>query len=235
MNERVAQELLALNHRFYEQFAAPFSDSRARPQPGFHELLKWLPRPCERLLDVGCGAGRLGRFVRQQYDLGEYVGVDFSSRLLELAKSEGEGVFEQRDLAAAGCLNGLGAFEAIACLATLQHIPGRENRQRLVTEMAQHLRPDGRLLLSNWQFLDSERQRKKLAPWSQVGLADNEVEANDYLMTWQREGSGLRYVSYIDGEEVLALVSSAGLSVVKEFHSDGREGNLNLYTICERV
>lgn len=235
MDERVTQELLALNHRFYQQFAAPFSSSRARPQRGFYELLNWLPKPCKRLLDVGCGDGRLGRFVRQQSEVGAYVGVDFSSELLELARADGQGVFEQRNLSEAGCLKGTGEFEAIACLATLQHIPGRENRQRLVMEMAQHLRPDGRLMLSNWQFLDNERQRKKLASWSQIGLDDSDVERDDYIMTWQREGFGLRYVCYIDSQEVLALVSLAGLEVANEFRSDGREGDLNLYTICGRV
>jgi 2-polyprenyl-3-methyl-5-hydroxy-6-metoxy-1,4-benzoquinol methylase len=235
MDEKVRQRLLEVNHHFYQRFAAPFSNSRARPQNGFYELVKWLPRPCKRLLDVGCGNGRLGRFLRQQSAIDGYVGVDFSSELLELAAAGGQGAFEQRDLSASSCLNGLGEFDAIACLATLQHIPGRENRRRLVAEMAEHLGPDGRLVLSNWQFLYNERQRRKLVEWSQIGLNGSDVESDDYLMTWKREGSGLRYVCYLDSEEVLALVSLAGLTVLKEFHSDGREGNLNLYTICARV
>jgi 2-polyprenyl-3-methyl-5-hydroxy-6-metoxy-1,4-benzoquinol methylase len=235
MDERVAQELLALNHRFYQRFAAPFASSRSRPQPGYSELLKWLPQPCKRLLDVGCGDGRLERFIRERRVIDEYVGVDFSSELLEMASADGSGVFKQRDLSAPGSLRDTGAFDAIACLATLQHIPGRERRQRLVVEMAQHLKPEGRVLLSNWQFLESERQRSKLAEWSQMGLHDADVEPGDYLMTWRREGFGLRYVSYIDSSEILALATKAGLVVLHEFRSDGREGNLNLYTICVRL
>lgn len=235
MEERVVQELLALNHSFYQRFAAPFAASRSRPQPGFHELVKWITEPCERLLDVGCGDGRLGRFVRQEREVGEYVGVDFSSGLLALAGAAGPGLFKERDLSAPDCLDGTGEFDTIVCLATLQHIPGLENRQRLVLEMAQHLRPNGRLLISNWQFMDNERQRNKVVAWSRIGLDESDVEPGDYLLTWKREGYGLRYVSYIDCDEVLALVSTAGLVVDQEFRSDGREGDLNLYTICSPV
>ena len=235
MDDKTVQKLLALNQRFYRKFAVPFSDSRSRPQQGFYELLKWLPIPCERLLDVGCGDGRLGRFVRQEGTLGEYVGLDFSSELLELAELDEQSVFLERDLCEPGSLEGTGEFDAVACLATLQHIPGRGNRRRLVAEMAQHLATNGRLLLSNWQFPNSKRQRRKMVAWSEIALDEGDVEYNDYLLTWRREGFGLRYVSYIDSDEVADLVGWSGLSVVKEFYSDGREGNLNLYTVCERV
>ena len=69
--------------------------------------------------------------------------------------------------------------------------------------------------------------------WSRIGLSADEVEKNDYLLSWQRSGYALRYVCYIDAEEMATLAKNAGLSVVSQFRSDGREGNLNLYTILQ--
>ena len=227
----VADRLLGLNRAFYRKLSGPFARSRARPQPGFHALLGHLPQPCPRLLDVGCGEGRLGRFLQTHEAIGEYVGVDFSPHLLARAQESVVGTFKVCDIARPGCLQGLATFPAVACLAVLQHIPLRANRLRLLQEMAQHLAPQGVLLLSTWQFMDSERQRRKIVDWSEIGLTSDDVEAGDYLLTWQGGGFGLRYVCLIDEEEIDTLSRDAGLQIVHQFRSDGKEGNLNLYTI----
>ena len=234
MHPEVASQLLTLNRTFYEKVAKPFSETRAQPQPGFRLLLDYLPQSKVRLLDVGCGQGRLGQYLRERNRLEQYVGVDFSPSLLEEAKENVEGIFLLRDLTKPDSLKGLAPFNVIASLAVLQHIPGRSNRISLLEEMRKHLLPGGHIFLSTWQFLDSERQRRKIRDWGLVDLSPDEVDENDYLLTWNRGGSALRYVSFIDEAEMTALAIAAGLEIVKGYRSDGREGNLNLYTILRR-
>lgn len=232
MDKTVVERLLALNRDFYRQFADPFVETRARPQEGFFKLLDFLPQSEGHLLDVGCGEGRFGRFTLENGLASRYTGVDFSAEMLQAARELSEsGEFHKRDLSRSNCLAGMGTFELISCLATMQHIPGRQNRLRLLQEMADHLTPDGRIVLSNWQFLDSDRQRRKMTPWQQVGISKKDVEQNDYLLSWQRGGQGYRYVAFIDSDETLALAETAGLRCLVQFRSDGREGDLNLYTI----
>jgi hypothetical protein len=129
----------------------------------------------------------------------------------------------------------LGLYDCMTCLAVLQHIPGRKQRIRLLTEMATHLASAGRLILSTWQFLTSERQRRKIVGWSEVGLSLDEVEENDYLLTWRKDGLGFRYVCYIDEAEVADLANAAGLALQAMFRADGQEGNLNLYAVLSRA
>jgi len=87
MDEAVARRLVALNEAFYERFAAPFAASRATPPPGFERLLTYLPAAPSRVLDVGCGDGRFGRFLRGRDPAIDpttgYTGVDFSTRILK--------------------------------------------------------------------------------------------------------------------------------------------------------
>ena len=64
-----------------------------------------------------------------------------------------------------------------------------------------------------------------------ANLSESDVEPGDYLLTWQREGSGFRYVSAIGAEETAYLASAAGMRETIQFRSDGREGYLNLYTV----
>lgn len=232
MNEAVVDQLLALNREFYRQFAQPFVETRATPQQGFFKLLDYLPRAEGHLLDVGCGDGRFGRFALAHQLAGQYTGLDFSSDMLQAARQIMETAeFYERDMSQPNCLEGLGQFQLISCLAAMQHIPDWKNRLRLLQEMAAHLSEDGRIILSNWQFLDSERQRRKITDWGRIGLTEDEVDNNDYLLTWKRGGTGYRYVCFIDELETERLAETAGLRCLNQFRSDGREGDLNLYSI----
>jgi tRNA (uracil-5-)-methyltransferase TRM9 len=233
MREQVRQQLLALNRAFYGRLALPFARSRSRPQLGWSRLAGYLPEPCPAFLDVGCGDGRFGRFLLAQQRIGRYTGVDFSAELLAEARRATAGDFYERDLSDPEALTGLGNYAAIGCLSTLQHLPGRSRRLHLLQEMSRHLLPGGRILLANWQFLNNPRQRRKVVPWEEAGLTPADVELDDFLLSWQREGYGLRYVCLIDAAETAALAGESGLLVVDQFRSDGREGDLNLYTVLQ--
>ena len=234
MKAEVAQKLLALNREFYDALAQPFAETREAPQPGFDRLRAALPiAPCN-VLDVGCGNGRFGHYLQQNNALDHYVGVDFSSELLAHAALRVPGDYFQRDLSQPGCLDGLIENDVVACLAVLQHIPGFENRLRLLREMRERMRENGRIFLSTWQFMNSERQRRKLRDWAEIGLTAADMSPNDHLLTWQRDGFGLRYVCFVDETETAKLAESAGLRILDQFRSDGQEGDLNLYTVLAR-
>ena len=231
MEPQTAQRLLDLNRDFYSGFAGSFAQTRAAPQPGFTRLLDFLPDPCHTVVDIGCGNGRFGLFLQSNDREISYTGVDFTDDLLQMAAAAITGTFLTRDISRPGFLQEQGQFDLGVCLATLQHIPGKANRVTVLREMADHLVENGRIFLSNWQFAHSARQRRKIVTWEEVGLQPDDVEPGDYLLTWQRDGRGLRYVHLIDDEETAALAAEASLRVVAMYRSDGREGDLNLYSI----
>ncbi|HSM57728.1 MAG TPA: class I SAM-dependent methyltransferase [Candidatus Sulfomarinibacteraceae bacterium] len=233
MRSDVVERLLEINENFYAGLARPFARTRARPQPGFERLLDYVPVGPGRLLDLGCGEGRFGRFFLAHFPAVDYVGVDASAPLLERAHQTLPGRFYQRNLMDEGALRGLGRFDVVSLLAVLQHIPGHANRLRLLRTIAGHMRAKGRLFVSTWQFMDSARQRRKLVDWSEVALTPDDVEGGDYLLTWRSGGFGIRYVAYIDPQEMHELTTAAGYGVVDQFRSDGKEGDLNLYTVLE--
>jgi hypothetical protein len=69
--------------------------------------------------------------------------------------------------------------------------------------------------------------------WDRIDINQDDVEPNDYLLTWRRDGYGLRYVCLIDEAETAVLAEAAGLNIINQFRSDGKEGNLSLYTILK--
>ena len=239
MTDETAEMLMRLNREFYDSLAAPFDRSRFEPQFGFVEALNYLPDRQLSVLDVGCGNGRFAYFMLNSGRLESYLGLDFSSGLLHLAQDqiEQEAVnieFQIADIGRPRFLEGYGRYELVACLSAMHHIPQRRRRAALLREMGEHLTDDGRLLLCNWQFMDSERQRKKILSWGEIDLAAEDVESNDYLLSWKRGGYGRRYACHIDQAETAWLAAEAGLTIETQYREDGRSRDLTLYTLLKR-
>jgi SAM-dependent methyltransferase len=119
-------------------------------------------------------------------------------------------------------------------LAVLHHIPAAANRIRFVADCAALLRSGGRLIVSTWQFMAAARLRTRILPWAVAGLRDEDVEPDDYLISWGEQAAGRRYCAAIDADALRRLAESAGLEQIDTFYADGREGNLNLYGIYRK-
>lgn len=252
MSEAVCRRLNHLNRAFYDSHAEAFADSRPRLAPGIRRVLARVA-PSARVLDVGCGDGKVGRWLQRNTTGVFYLGLDASEGMLERAQrysGQASGVrpqasglstqplnFIQADVAApdwSGVLPSA-AFDWVMGFAVLHHIAGREARARLLQTLAARLAPGGTLALSNWQFTRSARLMARVAPWSAIGLTAGEVEPDDYLLTWERAGQrGLRYVHALAQSELRALAEGAGLTVAEIFQSDGGSGALAEYALLSK-
>lgn len=241
MQPAVVDRLWQLNRDFYTALAEPFAASRAAPQAGWQRLAPFLPQH-GMLLDAGCGNGRLAHFLHTAQPALGYVGVDGSAALLSAARRSAAAAglaasFIQADLAAADWPAQLPqqGFAAVALLAVLHHVPGWAARVALLHRSAAVLAANGVILLSVWQFLNEDRLRRRLMPWNAAGLQADEVEPEDYLLDWQRGGTGLRYCHWVSEAELAGLAAAAGLAVRTLFYADGRSGRLNLFAVLQPV
>jgi tRNA (uracil-5-)-methyltransferase TRM9 len=258
MESATVQRLNALTREFYEEHAETFADSRPRLAEGVRRVLAQVP-PGARVLEVGCGDGKAGRWLARQAPPAFYLGVDGSEGLLERARRYsaataarpadaarksppaydlGAEAFVFSDLAAPDWAAVLPAlpFDVILAFAVLHHLPRFETRARLVRELAGRLALGGRVAMSNWQFLRSSKLRQHVVPWSALGLSEAEVEPGDYLLSWERQGRrGLRYVHQLDEAEARRLAQQAGLRVLEVFSADGVSRDLAQYVVLGTV
>lgn len=241
MDTETVERLLALNREFYAAFARPFAASRPVSDPALVCILPYIPQRAS-VLDVGCGNGRLALLLNRERPGAAYLGLDATPELVELARAQaGElstiaAEFRIADVARPGWgarLDGA-PFGCAVALAVLFHIPGFELRVRVLCEIASLLKPNGCLILSTWQFLNSARMRRKIVDWSEVDMAGESLEPGDYLLDWKREGRGLRYCHLVDAAEIERLATESGFRVRETFCAGGREGNLSLFAILDK-
>jgi 2-polyprenyl-3-methyl-5-hydroxy-6-metoxy-1,4-benzoquinol methylase len=238
MHERTAQRLLSLNRTFYADFAAEFAASRSDADPALARILPYVPQRA-RLLDVGCGDGRLAELLERERGGASYTGVDSALALIERARTRAAGFsaisarFLVADIAYPGWSIGLQGipFDTVVSLAVVHHLPGYARRVRVLEDMASLVARDGHIVVSTWQFLKSERLRRKIVAWSEVGISAGDLEPGDYLIDWKRGGRGIRFCHLVDSAEASSLAADAGLTVRDVFHAGGREGNLSMYVV----
>lgn len=239
MDSATASRLIELNKDFYTRFGDSFSATRHRIQPGVRRVLEML-KGDESILDLGCGNGELARELAKRGHRGSYLGVDFSLPLLREAESQPEGFsarFIEDDLTKLSVISdqllSTDNWSLITALAVLHHIPSRELRLNILKEVRKLLKPDGKFIHSNWQFLNSEKLKARIQPWEGAAISSSEVDAGDYLLDWRSGGAdaGLRYVHHFNEAELNDLASATGYHVVESFYSDGEGGNLGLYQV----
>ena len=241
MNSATAQRLIQLNRDFYHDFGADFSDTRQRLQPGVTRLVDSLSGD-ESVLDLGCGNGEFARALARRGHHGPYLGLDFSLPLLADASDIPTGFparFMEADLTKLSVISDSPSgtsqlsvtddWSLITCFATLHHLPSREIRLHFLQTVHSLLAPNGRFLLSTWQFLNSDKLRARLQPWERIGLTAQDIDEGDHLLDWKRGGEGLRYVHQYSEDELGSLANETGFEVIDTFYSDGEGGRLGLY------
>jgi 2-polyprenyl-3-methyl-5-hydroxy-6-metoxy-1,4-benzoquinol methylase len=238
VDAETVNQLLEINRLFYSQFSEEFSDSRSSDRLNIEPFRSYLANGI-RLLDVGCGNGRLAETLERSGYALDYLGIEQSVQLIEDASHRCRRLdnvhaeFLAVNIAEPGWgegVRGVLAFDVIVALAVLHHIPSFERRAAVLQEIRKALKPNGVYVMSNWQFMNSERLRNKIVGWDCVGLEEARLETGDYLLDWKRGGVGYRYVHLLDAPQVRELARASGFLIVEQFHSDN---DLNLFSVLQ--
>ena len=237
MRNEVVQELIRLNRGFYQTFAASFSQTRARLQPGVADTIDHTA-DSDSVLDLGCGNGGVARHLAQRGHQGVYYGFDSSSALIEIAQQDcphPQAQFFVADLAEREWYKRFPeSFDQIFAFSVLHHIPGEELRIQILNQVHRRLSADGKFTVSNWNFPESKRLQKRILPWSTIDFDQDDVDSGDALLDWRRDGYGLRYVHHFNENELGQLAQATGFRVCDTFYSDGEGGRLGLYQVWEK-
>ena len=263
MDEATRSALRDLNRRFYEERGEAFSATRGSPWPGWQRVAPHLEQLARthaplRVLDVGCGNGRFADFLADHFrDLGrriEYVGVDASRTLLDIAlRRPLERIaprWHRADFVDDADALPPDRFHAVALFGVLHEVPDRALRRMLLARLVSRVARGGLLVVTRWRFGELPRFARRTLPFEtwNAGAAPridpSRVEPGDALLPWQlsaeRAGEAplpghVRYAHALDELEFAALVHGLPLTRVEVFREDGRERDLNEYSIFRHI
>ena len=109
-------------------------------------------------------------------------------------------------------------FDQIFCLATLQHLPGRELRVQALKEMKLLLSEEGKIIISNWNMWRQKKYRYLIFKTFFNKLkGKNKLEFGDVLFPWKNSHGEIlsqRYYHAFRKKELLGLAQEAGFNKI---------------------
>jgi len=229
MDKELAQKLLKKVKDDYEIIATDYSASRPaswRELSIFNDLVK----DGDRVLDLGCGHGRLielfpGKNIN-------YLGVDSSKNLLDIARKR----YPKYNFLLADALNlplPNDLFDAIFSIAVLHHIPSHELRIKFFEEVKRVLKPNGILVLTVWNLFRLKTLPLLLRYSLLKTLGLSKLEYGDVLVPWANKAK--RYYHYFTKKEMRKLAEEAGFEIVEIGSLKNiRNRRANLYLIAKK-
>jgi len=151
-----AQIAQRIAQRFRKRSYAGYARGKVRYDPAYAAVAGWIGSDATPLLDVGCGLGLLGFYLRERGWRGAYRGLDFDGAKIAAARAAASGVerFEFDDSRA----QTLPAFQGHVALIDVLHYLPAADQQALLRQAAARVAPGALLIVRNvlrtpgWRF-----------------------------------------------------------------------------------
>jgi len=146
---RIGARFVRRGHRHYPA-------SKAHMDPAYAAVARELEGDGRPLLDIGCGLGLLGLYLRESGWRGEYLGTDFDADKVAAARAAAEGLPAMRFVE--GDARVLPASSGHVVLLDVLHYLPQDDQAALLREAAVRVAPGAMLLVRNvlrapnWRF-----------------------------------------------------------------------------------
>ncbi len=232
MKEKTAKRIKKKTERNYDKIADDFSRTRFKVWPALFRF-KDLVDPKNKVLDIGCGNGRLRALFKDKQV--EYVGVDVSEQLLFLARRSKKfeiknQKFQKADGADLPFLEN--EFDAVFIVAVLHHIPSRSQRLLFFKEASRVLKEDGVLVVVAWNLWRIRFLKNHLASLKDK-LLGGDLGWKDLHYPWKNEKGEIitqRFFHCFTRRELVRLTKEAGLKVIESGFLPHKR---NIYVVCK--
>jgi alkylated DNA repair protein alkB family protein 8 len=232
MTPENVQKILAKVKSDYALIAADFNRTRDELWPEIMVLKKYA-KPGDKILDLGCGNGRL-RLMFKDLDI-DYTGTDNSRELLSLARANSDFKLPREDFAEAEMWQlpfADNSFDAIYCIAAFHHLPGRELRLKALKEIKRVLKPGGILVMTNWNRWQYHFLHYIIKyTWLKI-IGRHKMDFRDILIPWKNQTE--RYYHVFTLGELKRLMKVSRLDLRENFLTD-RRGKIRSYLTATNI
>jgi len=231
MKKELQKELLKIVKFNYEEIAESFNQTRKKAiWPELENLSKNISSGV-KVLDVGCGNGRLVEVLEKKNV--KYLGIDQSDKMIEIAKRSRIGYeFRVGNILELGKISEVN-FDYVFSIAVLHHLPSKELRIEALRQMKNKINNEGRIVLTVWNLWKQKKYRKKIIKfWALHLIGKNKLDFGDILFDWKKSdknSKSKRYYHAFTKMELKKIIKKAGLKIEK-LYSD----NYNYYIVLKK-
>jgi len=165
----------------------------------------------EKILDLGCGSGRLLEILKDRNI--SYFGIDGSENLIEIAKRNyPDFKFQVTDVLSLPFPNNF--FDKIFSIRVLMHVPSKEFQLQFLKEAKRVLKPGGLLILTAWYLWKLRSKINFLLMVKNAFLkiiGKSKLDFGDALIPWDKKA--MRYYHYFTKRELKKLVEESDFEV----------------------
>jgi len=198
----------------YDYLADNFSHTRQRQWDDTNVLAEYV-NGGDRLLDWGCGNGRLYQLFEDKSV--SYLGIDNCRGLIQKAQAK----YPDVDWRVGNDIP-YQSFDKIFAIASWHHLPGTELRRIKMEEFQNRLKSGGYLLLTTWNL----KQSKYFWLWVRNNLRNlfSGYEWDDMLVPWHtRYKTVYRYYHNFSKRKLMSIVIRAGFDIEECYYSNKGE------------
>lgn len=170
----------------------------------YDDLKEFLKNKKGKILDLACGSGR--NFIKKPGL--DFYGVDFSEKMIELAKKNAKKKDIEVELFKASASKlpfEDNFFDNAIYIAALHCIEKEENRKKSLEELYRVLKPKGEAMITVWS-----KNHKKVEKYLEKSSSKNA------WIPWKREGvEYMRFYYIYNKDELEDLVEKVGLKILE--------------------
>ncbi|HLD21668.1 MAG TPA: class I SAM-dependent methyltransferase [Patescibacteria group bacterium] len=238
MEEQLAQQLLKQVESDYDTIAEHFSDTRSAQWREVQQLIHHYVKPRNRVLDLGCGNGRVADLVNQIK--ASYIGIDVSPQLIELARR-----LHPKNEFHTGSMMHIDAadhtFNHTLMIASFHHIPSEDYRIHVLQEVKRVTQPGGYIVMTNWNLHQWRFMKLRYGFLLQKLFRIQGMDTNDVLVPWKHQQGRVLAQRYYHGftqREMKRLAHKTGLRVIDQYYEThgihlSRIKSRNLVTVLQ--
>ena len=237
MDRKYAEYLLKKTRDDYNRIAEEWSRFKIEILDAM-KVLAGYSQEGDKVLDIGCGNGRLiEAFKGRKID---YYGVDVSREMIGIAKAKhSEGKFQIAD--ALNLPFSANYFDKIYSIAVFHHIPSKEFRLQFLREAKRVLKPEGLLILTVWNlnpvrmiFIGGwKRFRGFLKATILKFFGKSKLDFKDFYISWR--GSCYRYIHWFTKNELKKLAERSDFKVKRiDILKSAKTKESNIFLITQK-
>ena len=226
MKEETAKELLKKVEEDYTKIASEFDQTRKWLWPEFDFFKKYIKKD-QKILDVGCGNGRLSELFKDV----DYIGIDNSKRFIEIAQKN----YTSSKFVCDNLINFQSPYHAdlIFSIAAFHHIPSTSLRKKSIQNLHNNLKSEGVLILTVWNLFQRRYIKYVLKAIIKYIVSFGKYDWNDTFIPWGKSGVNRYYHAFVPGE-LKRIFKNNGFEILEMFYT--RKGKkvsfLNSHNIC---